>query len=120
MLCPHGYPLDDPNAEPCYRKGCYEPMAVKRYYDMHSGEVEYIDEDTMPDASDLLDMLEALAKNHMEDGSMSISPHTALELISGYREQLNLRTMLADSARREAAAHDHIARLERRIDQLST
>ena len=25
MNCPHGYPLDDPNAEPCYREGCYEP-----------------------------------------------------------------------------------------------
>ena len=26
MLCPHGYPLDDPHAEPCYRKGCHKPM----------------------------------------------------------------------------------------------
>ena len=28
-VCPHGYPLDDPNAEPCYHEGCYDPPKEK-------------------------------------------------------------------------------------------
>jgi hypothetical protein len=27
MMCPHGYPLNDSHAEPCYREGCYELSA---------------------------------------------------------------------------------------------
>ncbi len=29
LVCPHGYPLDDPNAEPCYHEGCYDPPKEK-------------------------------------------------------------------------------------------
>mgnify|MGYP001562303108 CR=1 FL=1 len=40
--CPHGYPLDDPDAEPCYREGCYTPKPDdgKRECDV-CGEMDY-------------------------------------------------------------------------------
>lgn len=35
--CQHGYPVNDPHAEPCYRKGCYEPKRCDHIWEYVNG-----------------------------------------------------------------------------------
>lgn len=37
--CPHGYPLNDPHAEPCYREGCYVLPKTSSHWCPHCDKV---------------------------------------------------------------------------------